>query len=157
MLPIQRIAASGSPQKGANMLKLSARNQIEGTIDSIEKGAVNGIVTIKVGNEVIKADITNDAIEQLELEPGLKAIAIIKASSVMFATEKLANISARNQLSGKIVKVNKGAVNGHVVIENPEGFRIKGSITNDAIEQLGLAEGSDATAIIKSTEVMVGI
>lgn len=157
MLCTQRIAANGSSQKGANMLKLSARNQIEGAIDSVEKGAVNGIVAIKVGNEVIKADITNDAIDQLELKPGMKAIAIIKASSVMFATEKLTNISARNQLSGKIVKVNKGAVNGHVVIESPEGFRIKGSITNDAIEQLGFAEGSDATAIIKSTEVMVAI
>ncbi len=110
-----------------------------------------------MGNDTIKADITNDAIGQLELKPGMKAIAIIKASSVMFATERIDTISARNQLSGTIVKIEKGAVNGHVVLESPEGFRIKGSITNEAIDKLGLAEGSDAVAIVKSTEVMVGV
>lgn len=139
------------------MLELSARNQIEGTVAAVKEGAVNGIVEIKAGNETIKADITNEAIEQLELKPGAKAIAIIKASSIMFATEKLNNISARNQITGTITQITKGAVNGHVTIESPDGFTIKGSITNDAIDQLGFVEGGKATAIIKASEIMVGI
>lgn len=139
-------------------MKISARNQLKGKIVEVQEGAVNGVVTIELPCGCkIKADITMDAIGQLGLEPGKDATAIIKASSVMFATDRMEGISARNQLKGKIVKVREGAVNGHVSIELPCEYRIKGSITNEAIEQLGFKEGGEAVAIIKSTEVMVGV
>lgn len=65
-------------------MKLSARNQFAGKVVSVEKGAVNGIVRIEVApGVVITADITNAAIEELGLEPGADAVAVIKASSVM--------------------------------------------------------------------------
>lgn len=139
-------------------MKISARNQLKGTISNVQEGAVNGVVTIDLGSNQVKADITMDAIEQLGLAEGKEAYAIIKATSVMFAagTEKIAGLSARNQLAGKVVEVKKGAVNGHVTLE-VGGSRIKGSITNEAIDQLGLAEGVDALAIVKSTDVMVGV
>lgn len=140
-------------------MKISARNQLKGTISNVQEGAVNGIVTIDLdGGNQVKAAITMNAIEQLGLAEGKEAYAIIKATSVMFATgtEKLAGLSARNQLAGKVVKVKKGAVNGHVTLEVGSNH-IKGSITNDAIEQLGLVEGADALAIVKSTDVMVGV
>ena len=77
----------------------------------------------------------------------------------MFAagSERIQGISARNQIAGTIASVKKGAVNGHVTIETPEGARIMGSITNEAIEDLGLAEGAAALAIVKSTDVIVGV
>lgn len=71
--------------------------------------------------------------------------------------EKIPNISARNQIKGTVVAVKDGAVNGHVAIEDESGVRISGSITNEAIEQLGLKEGGKAAAIIKSTNVMVTV
>lgn len=140
-------------------MKISARNILKGTVVAVAKGAVNGVVSIKVGNAVVKADITMDAIGSLELAEGKEAYAIIKASSVMFAagSEPIAAISARNQLPGTVVEVNKGAVNGHVTVETSDGVRIKGSITNEAIDALGLAEGEPAIAIVKSTDVMVGV
>ena len=138
-------------------MKISARNQLKGAISDIQEGAVNGVVTIKGHDHEIKADITMDAIRELGLTVGMDAVAIIKASSVMFATEKIDCISARNQLPGKIVEVKEGAVNGHITIELSCGERIKGSITNEAVEQLGFVEGGEAVAIIKSTEVMVSI
>ena len=49
------------------------------------------------------------------------------------------------------------AVNGHVALELADGNKVTGSITNEAIESLGLAEGEKAVAIIKSTDVMVGV
>ena len=58
---------------------------------------------------------------------------------------------------GTIVSIKRGAVNGHVVLELADGNKITGSITNEAIEQLGLAEGGKALAIIKSTDVIVGV
>lgn len=138
-------------------MKISARNQLKGSIKSIKEGAVNGVVTIGLGDEDIKADITMEAIQSLGLAEGKEAYAIIKASSVMFATDKMKGLSARNQLNGKVIEIKKGAVNGHVKIELANGSAIKGSITNEAIDELGLAEGGNATAVIKATDVMVGI
>ena len=70
---------------GLGNLTLSARNKINGTISSIEEGAVNAIVTLNVpGNNHISATISMDAVKELELSVGMDAIAVIKASSVMF-------------------------------------------------------------------------
>ena len=135
-------------------MKISARNQLKGTVSAIAEGAVNGVVSIDLGSTMVKADITMEAINE-----GTDAMAIIKASNVMFAagSERIQGISARNQIAGTIASVKKGAVNGHVAIETPEGARIMGSITNEAIEDLGLAEGATALAIVKSTDVIVGV
>lgn len=138
-------------------MKISARNQLRGVVASVAEGAVNGVVTISLGEASIKAGITMESIKELELAPGKEAFAIIKASNVMFATQKVAGISARNQLEGTIVSVVKGAVNGHVAIELPDGNKISGSITNAAIDELELAVGKPAVAVVKSTDVIVGV
>jgi molybdopterin-binding protein len=65
-------------------------------------------------------------------------------------------LSARNQLSGKIVGVEKGAVMANIKIEVSEPNTITAVITKESAENLGLAEGDDVTAIIKSTEVIIG-
>ena len=70
-------------------MKISARNQLKGTIKDIQEGAVNGVVTICLGGNKVKADITMEAIKDLGLSEGKEAYAIIKASSVMFATDEI--------------------------------------------------------------------
>ena len=139
-------------------MKISARNQIKGTVKTIKEGAVNAVVVICRGHHnPIKADITMEAVKQLGLEEGKECYAVIKATNVMFATSKIDNISARNQIEGTVISVKEGAVNGHVTIEDEEGVRIFGSITNESIEALGLKEGGKAVAIIKATDVMVAV
>ena len=140
-------------------MRISACNQLKGTIVKVVEGAVNGVVVISLGDEEIKADITRESIKELGLTEGKAAYAVIKATNVMFAsgTERIANISARNQLAGTIVKVTEGAVNGHVSLEMADGNVVSGSITNEAIESLGLKVGDPALAVIKATDVMVGI
>ena len=137
-------------------MKISARNQLKGAISAVAEGAVNGVVSIDLGSTQIKADITMEAIKDLGLKEGMD---IVKASNVMFAagTERVAGISARNQIAGTVVSVKKGSVNGHVAIETADGARIMGSITNEAIDELGLAEGGKALAIVKATDVIVGV
>ena len=66
-------------------------------------------------------------------------------------------ISARNILKGKIVKIVRGAVNTEVTIELPGGTQLVSIITNSSVENLGLTEGKEAYAIIKASNVMVGI
>lgn len=139
-------------------MKISARNQLVGIVSEVKKGAVNGVVTIDLGCTKVKADITCEAIDELGLAEGVAATTVIKASNVMFAAgdQKLA-ISARNQFPGKVVKVAKGAVNGHVTVETACGKRISGSVTNEAIDELGLTEGASAVAFVKSTDVLVAV
>ncbi|MDR3305689.1 MAG: molybdopterin-binding protein [Clostridiales Family XIII bacterium] len=66
-------------------------------------------------------------------------------------------ISARNQLKGKIIKIDRGAVNGIVVLDIGGGNRVSATISMNAIDELGLEVGKDAYAVIKATSVMVAI
>jgi molybdopterin-binding protein len=65
-------------------------------------------------------------------------------------------LSARNQIKGRVVDVRKGATTSHVVVEIAAGVRITASITNEAVDDLGLTVGDEATAVIKASDVMVG-
>lgn len=65
-------------------------------------------------------------------------------------------ISARNRLKGKIVDVQKGATTAHVRID-VNGTIVTASITNEAVDELGLKKGMEAFAIVKASDVMVGI
>jgi len=70
-------------------MKVSARNQLKGTVVEIQYGTVNGIVVINVGNgNKISATISMNAIAELELKVGDNAYAIIKATSVMVGVDK---------------------------------------------------------------------
>jgi molybdopterin-binding protein len=66
-------------------------------------------------------------------------------------------ISARNILKGKVVKVIRGAVNSEITIELPGGIYMVSIITNTSADNLGLSDGKDAYAIIKASNVMVGV
>lgn len=66
-------------------------------------------------------------------------------------------LSARNILKGKVVKIVNGAVNSEVTIELPGGAQLVSIITNTSVENLGLKEGKEAYAIIKASNVMVGV
>jgi molybdopterin-binding protein len=65
-------------------------------------------------------------------------------------------LSARNQLPGTIVAVEKGQTTARVKIDIGHGLIITSSITNEAVDDLGLAVGDRATAIIKASDVIVG-
>jgi molybdopterin-binding protein len=66
-------------------------------------------------------------------------------------------ISARNQFKGKILDVKKGATTAHVRLEIAPGQVITSSITNEAVEELGLKAGGTAIAIIKASNVMIAV
>ena len=68
-------------------MKLSARNQIKGKIVDVKKGTTTAHVRIDIGGQTITAAITNDSVDELKLEKGKTAYAIVKASSVMVGTD----------------------------------------------------------------------
>ncbi len=65
-------------------------------------------------------------------------------------------LSARNQLSGEVTAITRGEAIANVVID-VSGQRLVASITVEAAEELGLAEGSRVTAVIKASDVIVGV
>ncbi|MEA5573708.1 molybdopterin-binding protein [Calothrix sp. UHCC 0171] len=66
-------------------------------------------------------------------------------------------ISARNVLKAKVKKIIPGSVNSEVILELSPGVEVTSIITKDAVSSLGLIEGKDAYAVVKSTDVMVGV
>ena len=66
-------------------------------------------------------------------------------------------ISARNQLAGTIHAVKPGATTTHVTIDIAGGVHVTASITNEAAEELGLKPGMKAFAVIKASDVMIGV
>ena len=65
-------------------------------------------------------------------------------------------LSARNVLPGKVISVAKGATTAHVKVELDPGLTVFSAITNEAVEELGLAVGDSVSAVIKSSDVMIG-
>ena len=138
-------------------MKLSARNQFPGTVTKVTEGAVNGIVTIDVNGTPVTSTISMSAIRELGLEPGKRVYAVVKATEVMVGLGEHLTLSARNQFPGKVLSVEKGAVNSIVRIEALGGNTISATISNAAVEELALEPGVDATAVVKATSVMVGV
>ncbi len=66
-------------------------------------------------------------------------------------------LSARNVLTGRIVAITKGATTAHVKIEVGDEIVVTASITNEAVEALGLEVGKTASAVIKASDVMIAI
>lgn len=66
-------------------------------------------------------------------------------------------LSARNQINGRIVEVRKGQTTAHLRIDIGNGVVITSSITNEAVDELGLKVGDAAIAVIKASDVMMAI
>ena len=64
-------------------------------------------------------------------------------------------LSARNQIAGKIAEVRKGQTTVHVTVDIGNGVTITPSITNEAVDELGLKQGDSVVAVIKASDVMI--
>lgn len=142
---------------GRVAMQLSARNQIQGIVEYIEKGKVNASVYVKLkSGYTLVSVITNDAIEALDLNIGDDITAIFKSSTVLLTTDVSLNISARNKFQGEIEKIHQGEINAELIISIGNSDKIASVITTDSIKSLGLKEGDKVSAIIKASDVMIG-
>lgn len=138
-------------------MPISARNRIKGTVESIETGAVNAVVHLRAASgERVTATISLDAVKELGLAAGTEATAIVKATDVLVGIGD-AKLSARNQFPGEVVNIETGAVNDIVAIKTEGGDTFSATITRDAVEELGLAVGVKAKAIVKATSVLIEV
>lgn len=137
-------------------MQISARNQLLGIIQKIEVEKVSATIYVKLkSGYVMTSVITVGAIENLGLKENDEVIVIIKSNSIFFSKDEKINISARNKLNGIIESIHLGEINAEVIL-NVNGDLIAGVITKNAIDELGLKATDKATAIIKSSDVMIG-
>jgi molybdopterin-binding protein len=66
-------------------------------------------------------------------------------------------LSARNQIKGTIVDVKKGATTSHIRVDIGGGQIMTSSITNEAVDDLGLTAGGKVTVVIKASDVMIAV
>lgn len=140
-------------------MKSSARNQFLGRVTRVVRGAVNGEVELDIGDgQCMVAIITNESIEDLGLEVGREAYALIKSSApILVLADDSLRSSARNRLCGTVVTCIEGAVNGEVGLELPGGKRLTTILTNDSIRNLGIKEDVEACALIKASSIIIAI
>jgi len=140
-------------------MKTTARNQFAGTISAVEIGPVSAQATMALASgQEITVTMTSAAAKKLKLKKGQSAIALIKSSAVVLVTDFAGyTLSARNQLAGTISRVEKGAVSSLIGLTLPGGALVTASVTNDALDALGLAVGQPATAVFKAYSVMLAV
>ncbi|MCA6112764.1 TOBE domain-containing protein [Bradyrhizobium cenepequi] len=68
-------------------MRLSARNQIKGTVVEVKKGATTSHVRVDIGGTVMTSSITNEAVDDLGIKVGGQVIVVVKASDVMIAVD----------------------------------------------------------------------
>lgn len=140
-------------------MKISARNQIVGQVSEIKNGPVNSevVVTTNKGDHIVSV-ITNNAVNSLGLKVGSEAVCIFKAQSVLLAKADIAlAVSARNKIKGTVTEIKDGAVNCEVIIATPAGLTVTAIVTEDAKKELAISKGDSIYAIIKASNILVGV
>jgi molybdopterin-binding protein len=66
-------------------------------------------------------------------------------------------ISARNQIKGTVIEVKKGATTSHVRVDIGGGQIVTSSITNEAVDDLGIKAKANVTVVIKASDVMIAV
>ncbi|WP_116090688.1 TOBE domain-containing protein [Sphingomonas crusticola] len=138
-------------------LRTSARNTFRGIVRSVTPGAVNSEVELDIGGGILLvAIITGDSVADLGLAPGREALALIKSSFVILApgAERL-RTSARNCLSGTVIRHDQGAVNDEIVLDLGQGKTLTATVTRESGDALHLGIGTSAQALIKASHIIL--
>lgn len=139
-------------------MKTSARNALRGVIAEITPGAVSSEVTLALGDGVaITAVLTRRSIADLDLAPGKPAIALVKASFVVLAKGEGLRTSARNQLVGRVVAREDGAVNSEVTLDIGGGKTLVATVTLESARSLQIEIEDAVTALIKAPHVILAV
>lgn len=140
-------------------MSISARNQLIGTISNIGNGAVNDEIdiTLKDGGKLV-AVVTHTSRETLGLQTGKAVMAVIKAPWVTLASADCGwRFSARNQFTGTVVSLTRGAVNTTVSLKTDAGFTLTAVVTNEGADDMALAQGVKLLALVKASSVLVAV
>jgi molybdate transport system regulatory protein len=136
-------------------MTISARNKIKGLVSNIKPGEVMCLVTLDAQGTKLVAAVTNEGVGELNLKQNDQVTAVIKSTEVMLMKGGgQATFSARNRFSGQVESIQKGEAMGLVTVKMGQ-FHLGAAITREAIDEMGLKQGDQVTAVVKATEVML--
>ena len=139
-------------------MKTSARNALRGVVARLTPGTVSAEVVLRVADGLeITAVVTAHSVEELGLEVGVPAIALIKSSFIVLAKGEGLRTSARNQVPGVVTSREDGAVSSEVRLDIGQGKTLAATITVESAEALELNVGEPVTALIKAPHVILAV
>ena len=141
---------------GRLAMQISARNQIQAEVVSVESQNVNAKIVLKLksGQEFVSV-ITKEAVEDLHIEENQTVIAIFKSSTVLLSNLKDEK-SEENGVEGIVSKIEKDAQNAKVQVDIGNHDTIVSVMPVDSLEKMELNEGSSVKAVIKANDIMIG-
>jgi molybdate transport system regulatory protein len=139
-------------------LRTSARNQLAGTVSGLREGDVDYEVFLRLDERTeLKAVITRESAQTLEITIGVQVLALIKSSAVLLMTDPNQRISADNQLWGTVAGIHDGPVNSEVKVDIGGARTMVAVVTHESVQQLGLAEGSAVAAVFQASSVILSV
>ena len=136
-------------------MAISARNKLQGRVSDIKSGEVMCLVTVEAQGTKVVAAVTKQGVEELKLKQNDEVTAVIKSTEVMLMKGAgQVTLSARNRFAGQVESVQTGEAMGLVTVKIGQ-FHLGAAITRAAIEEMGLKQGDQVTAVVKATEVML--
>ncbi|MGZ8159018.1 MAG: TOBE domain-containing protein [Methylobacter sp.] len=141
------------------VVKTSASNQLFGSITAIQTGTVNAeiIVTLKGGEQVITR-IGQALLSDLGLQVGADAVLLINSADITLTTASGSNhFSARNRLSGNVIRVQQDEVNAEVIVLLLGGETLVAMVTEQSAESLALLPGMPVWVMFKSNAPVLGV
>ncbi len=140
----------------AGQLKTSARNQFRGVVEQVIPGAVNADIRLRITSDhIVTAQITEESLNSLAIEPGHTLIALIKAPAVMLSSDLDIKLSSSNKLVGTVSRITRGAVNADVVLALADGKTISAIISNRSLDEMELQEQQQACALFEASSVVL--
>jgi molybdate transport system regulatory protein len=141
------------------VVKTSARNQLFGRIAEIQSGVVNAEITVKLkGGEQVVTTITQTSLNNLGLEIGADAVLLINSADITLGIDFYpTQFSARNHLSGSVIRVQQDEVNAEVIILLPGGETLITMITQQSAQSLALMPGMSVWAMFKTNAPVLGV
>lgn len=142
----------------ATGFKVSARNIFHTEVVSVRRWPVDVEVVLRISEDHnIHATITNAATEQLGLAPGRKALAFVKAPFVRLVSPDEASNVRRNLFRGSVMRRIDAEVHSEVHIDLTNGKTLVAVVPRHQVEDLGIAEGSDAAATFEPDHVIIAV
>ncbi|MFI3121513.1 MAG: TOBE domain-containing protein [Methylococcaceae bacterium] len=141
------------------VVKTSARNQLFGSISAIHVGAVNVEVVVKLkGGEQVITGVTLDSLDNLGLQVGDDAAVLINSAEITLITDAdPKRVSARNCLSGSVIRVQQDEVNAEVIVVLSGGETLTAMITRQSAQSLALTPGMRVSMMFKSNAPVLGV
>lgn len=138
-------------------IRISARNQLKTKVVKIKKGVVESTLFLELGNkEIIKAIITNDSLNTLDVDINTELYALFKANALIISDDESLAMSGMNHFFGKIVRIEHDDLNAEVIIELKGGNTVCSTISIEMLKKLDLKCDMQLSAFCEAKNIILG-